>query len=380
MNAKEFFDKLKPWSKRKHRLLGKYLPPFSAKVATTTRDREIYCVDAFAGAAKYGDGNEGSPLLIARFSDDCAKWVNPVFLKLINVEPDLENEGIFESLEDATQIWKEKGVVENIRKEFHSAMPDILSRIGNSPALFFIDPLGPTQVYFSHLQPLLTRSQNRITELIVNFDTDGLYRITRAALSKKINPKTAETDAQNVTDILGSSNWRQKLETLEVTTEEGQAILLNEYVNNLQRFGYDVVAYPIRESLNKNPEYYFIYCTRHRDGIALMNDFIREEEDLLYGEHVEDRLPLFQDEASLSREKEARQDKLRFLLKLYLEDHLVVTRKQIKQDLLISNFGYFHSNEYNSVVRGFIDEKTLREETGKTRINDTHVLKYFPKK
>lgn len=77
MKTDEFFDKLKPWSKRKHRLLGKYLPPFSAKVARATPNREIYCVDGFAGAAKYEDGSEGSPLLIAKFSDECARWRNP---------------------------------------------------------------------------------------------------------------------------------------------------------------------------------------------------------------------------------------------------------------------------------------------------------------
>lgn len=63
MDTKEFFDKLKPWSKRKHRLLEKYLPPFSAKVATTTQNREIFCIDGFAGAAKYEDGSEGSPIV-----------------------------------------------------------------------------------------------------------------------------------------------------------------------------------------------------------------------------------------------------------------------------------------------------------------------------
>ncbi|CAN5417507.1 hypothetical protein BH20ACI1_BH20ACI1_17150 [soil metagenome] len=97
MGNEEFFDKLKPWSKRKHRLLGKYLKPFIAKVASTTSNREIYCIDAFAGTAKYEDGSAGSPLLMAQLSDECAKWKNPVTLKIINVESNTKN---YESLKD----------------------------------------------------------------------------------------------------------------------------------------------------------------------------------------------------------------------------------------------------------------------------------------
>src|SRR6476469_68613 len=113
----DFFERLKPWSRRKHRLLGKYLPPFSAKVAKATTNREIYCVDGFAGAARYEDGSDGSPLLIAKTSDQCATWSNPVHLKLINVEPDAKGQGIFQSLDEATSAWVEKGVVANINKD-----------------------------------------------------------------------------------------------------------------------------------------------------------------------------------------------------------------------------------------------------------------------
>ncbi len=278
MNTEEFFDELKPWSKRKHRLLVKYLAPFSAKVASTTQNREIYCVDCFAGAAQYEDGSEGSPLLIAKFSDECAKWRNPVFLKLINVEPDTKSAGIFPLLENATKKWVETGIVKNIHKEFQASLFEILKQIGNSPALFFIDPFGPTYVHFSHLQPILTRTQ-RITELIVNFDVDGLRRITNAALSDRINPKTAETNLQNITKIIGSEIWKQKIANKNLSSEECEIILLQEYMSNIVNYGYDVVAYPIREALDKRPKYHFVYCTRYSDGIDLMNDFIREEED-----------------------------------------------------------------------------------------------------
>lgn len=89
--SKKFFKKLKPWSKRKHRVLGKYLPPFTAKVASRVRQREIFCIDGFAGSAKYEDEQIGSPLITAQFSDECAAWSEPVSLKIINVEANRKN-------------------------------------------------------------------------------------------------------------------------------------------------------------------------------------------------------------------------------------------------------------------------------------------------
>src|SRR5918911_4259010 len=108
-----FFASLKAWSKRKHRLLGKYLPPFSAKVGS--RSTLIYCVDGFAGAARYEDGSPGSPLMMAQIADKCASWRRPVHLRLINVENDPEN---FESLKNITQQWESKGIVSNLPGQF----------------------------------------------------------------------------------------------------------------------------------------------------------------------------------------------------------------------------------------------------------------------
>lgn len=376
MKTDEFFDKLKPWSKRKHRLLGKYLPPFSAKVAKATPNREIYCVDGFAGAAKYEDGSEGSPLLIAKFSDECARWRDPVILKLINVEPDVKREGIFPLLEKATREWTEKGIVENINKEFYSALPKIISQIGNSPALFFIDPFGPTYVHFSHLQPVLTRNQ-KITELIINFDTDGLRRIVDASLSEKINPKTAKTNSQNVTKIIGSEEWKQKLTNENLSTEECEMILLREYMQNLTKFGYDVVAYPIREALDKKPKYHFVYCTRHSDGLGLMNDFIREEEDLLYGEHIEEKLTLFSSSNLANDEINLRRERLRAIMKNYLEKQRRITRNQVIRKLVNDYFGHFHSKDYRMVFKEFIDLGLLKTSDDKTKIDD-RIYNYFP--
>lgn len=369
MDTDEFFENLKPWSKRKHRLLGKYLPPFSAKVATATQNREIFCVDGFAGAALYDDGSEGSPLLIAKFSDECGAWSNPILLRQINIEPDAKSRGIFAMLDQATRAWQEKHIVTNINKDFSSALPEILAMIGNAPALFFIDPFGPTYLHFAHLQPILTRNQ-KITELIINFDQDGLRRIVDAALSANINPKTASTNANNITKIVGSDNWKNQITNQNLSSDESEAILLNEYMSNISNYGYDVVAYPIREALDSKPKYHFIYCTRHSDGIELMNDFIREEEDLLYGEHVQDKLSLFPSESLADEEVKTRRETLRSLMNQFLRKHKSVTRKQVIQSLVRLHFGYFHGKDYRAVFKELIESGLLTSSDTKPKIDN----------
>ena len=155
MENEKFFDELKPWSKRKHRLLGKYLKPFIAKVASVTANREIFCIDAFAGTAEYKDGNVGSPLLMVQVSEECSEWQNPVTLRIINVENVREN---YESLKELTEKWEKHGDVENIHAEFNDAIPEILDKIREVPALFFIDPFGSHQsishICFRYLKDL----------------------------------------------------------------------------------------------------------------------------------------------------------------------------------------------------------------------------------
>ena len=272
-------------------------------------------------------------------------------------------------LEITTQEWKANGIVSNINQEFDSALPGIIETIGNAPALFFIDPFGPTHVHFSHLQPILTRNQ-RITELIINFDQDGLRRILDAASSQNINPKAAVTNLQNITKIIGSENWKLTALNKGLSSSECEMILLHEYMNNIAAYGYDVVAYPIRESLDTKPKYHFVYCTRHSDGIELMNDFIREEEDLLYGEHVVERLSLFPLSSLADEEVELRRKKLRVLMVEYLENQRKVTRKQTVKNLIAHNFGYFHGKDYRTVFGELITAGKLSTTDDRTKIDD----------
>ena len=373
----KFFNELKRWSKRKHRLLGKYLPPFSAKVGSWAT--QIYCVDGFAGTAKYDDGTPGSPLMMAQLSDRCASWTKPVNLKLINVESNPQH---FKSLEYITEAWASRGVVKNLPGDFSSRIPEILSDIGDNPTLFFIDPYGPTQVLFSHLRPILNRSQ-RVTELVINFDADGLRRIAdtmNADTTSQKTFKTVQTNLGNVSEIIGSSNWKEKFEVNKFSAQDREKILLHEYMHNITNYDYHVAAYPIRESMGTSPKYYFVFCTRHADGIVLMNSFIREEEDEIFIEARGNRHPLFEAEGTeYDVALKERRSTLKTHVLHYMSEALRSTRRDIKRSLIPVHFGQFHDKDYAHVIYELVREDKLLSENGKKRFNDLEPLHFNTK-
>ena len=60
----DFFASKKPWSPYKDMVLAYYLKPYLAKVCTLRKP--VVVVDCFAGAGRFADGSEGSPLIIAK--------------------------------------------------------------------------------------------------------------------------------------------------------------------------------------------------------------------------------------------------------------------------------------------------------------------------
>ncbi len=376
MRNDAFFNDLKSWSQRKHRLLGKYLSPFSAKVGSWAK--QVYCIDGFAGAARYDDGSEGSPMLMARLADTCANWKKPVTLKIINVEA---KKAHYNSLIQVTKSWTDKGVVTNKFGQFGSLVPEILKEIGNSPAFFFIDPYGPTKIPFRCLHPILTR-QIHATEIIINFNVQGLRRLAdclHASKGDSTDARAINKIIAHVSEIMGSDAWKEYFFNNDLPSAERERKLLQQYITNLTKYDYNVVAYPIRATMKSSPKYFLIYCSRHDDGVILMNRFIREEEDQLLKEATTDSLqPRFDTDDFNESHQEVNQRRLLLTDKVleYLQRMEKTTRKSIKRDLIYENFGSFHENDYTAVVQSLVDKGMLRTGHGRKRFNDNEPLTY----
>ena len=83
----DFFGKKRDWSRYKDFILGYYLEPYIPKV--NTLKRPILVVDCFAGRGEFGDGQPGSPVIIA---STVKKWrAKGVPIRGLFIEADPDN-------------------------------------------------------------------------------------------------------------------------------------------------------------------------------------------------------------------------------------------------------------------------------------------------
>jgi three-Cys-motif partner protein len=154
-------------SKLKHLVLRPYVKEFAYHLGSVRP--VVYYVDGFAGAGVYTAGThreDGSPLMIARLAEELrGATPRPIQLHCINVEADKER---FESLEAETAVFTPDIVEQNYHSTFIEALPDILRRIGDAAAFFFIDPFGTKDIPFEELLPIFQRKAT--TEVLI---TDG---------------------------------------------------------------------------------------------------------------------------------------------------------------------------------------------------------------
>jgi three-Cys-motif partner protein len=69
-----FFKEKREWSKTKDRILGTYIACYLKTVHR--RHSPIIIVDAFAGPGKFGDGTDGSPLIICHEIDRASERID----------------------------------------------------------------------------------------------------------------------------------------------------------------------------------------------------------------------------------------------------------------------------------------------------------------
>ena len=146
-------------------------------------------------------------------------------------------------------------------------------------------------------------------------------------------------------------------------------------MDSFSQFGYHVAAYPIRAALRSAAKYHLIYCTRHRDGIALMNRFVRAEEDQLLRESLEQRGQAWIFDP-IDEEIRVRRRELRMLVLELAQNKERVTRREIKDRFIFERFGDFSEPDYNAVVKELMETGALRAYDARTRINDDVTLLY----
>lgn len=267
------FAELQPQSATKHDILEKYVSAWAGILSKQQWCRNAWVIDAFAGPGRYGDGNPGSPLIIA---EQLARWQavraadRPHFrFRLRLIEPDHRDE-LAEAL---LLVSPELDVRVCDEPTFRDALPGLIQEIGDDPALYFIDPAGWSGAEFDLVEEAL---KGRSKEVLINFLYDRLNEWAGAArqLIEQGDPSPKITGlVQGITSFFGTSEW------IDVVLDEPgprvrEARLLDIYAGQLRKRG--TFAWSFRNKYpGKNRTYYYlIHATKKLTGLKIMKELM----------------------------------------------------------------------------------------------------------
>ncbi len=356
---KSFFDRKQPWSKRKDLILAYYLEPYLAKVRRL--GRPVLLVDGFAGPGKFGDGEDGSPLIMcAKVQAERLRPGPDVRMWCIEPEPDLFGRLQRNLTGFSFAIAKQKTFL------------DVVDEVGEAArthtVFLYLDPYKPADLEYEALDRVAQqiRSADASVELLMNFNTPIFARWGRAALARDVPapdpdnedieefdvPTTGIPGADRLTRVVGGMWWRDILDSEQPFWKMVDTIAARVGENLRLRFT-EVCWVGIRARREHSiPKYHMLFGSRHPDALELMNDAMVKARG-----YSDFQVDLFADEQAD-----------RFILESASE-------WTPRGELILQTIRRAFCRYYRKDIRGRIEELlksgTLESETGKLRINDT---------
>jgi three-Cys-motif partner protein len=283
MPTDDFFDRVLPWSHWKHRILDKYLHVFVAKLSS--RSPLLAFIDACAGEGVYATGEEGSPVIAARWND---QFLRPRGKRLVVIAVE-QRAAAAARLRDVMRPWTDRTPAEAVVVEasFVDAMPELLDVTRGVPTFVFVDPYGMRSIRADELRPLLDDEDRDSTELLLRVDP-GLLARASGWLAPKARSASGQKTADSFRRFLERCNVRPEVLDQFASQEPlgmrggRDAVLLAEYLRLFtDRFRY-VQLIPIRPSYYAAPKYLLVHGTDSPDGAAKINDAVSTTEDELF--------------------------------------------------------------------------------------------------
>jgi len=368
-----FFDKKREWSERKDEILRCYLPPYLAKIATL--GAPILIVDAFAGPGVFGDGKDGSPLIICHAVKEALSSKPSMTVSVMCIEPLDE---LFLRLESN---MSEFSFAEAMQGEFLDYVDVIEERARSHSVFLYVDPWQVKGLDWSALEMIfrhLTKSKMSI-EILMNFNASVFARAGLAALKLTDLEPTDEIEdvepidpaiitppsIEKLNSVVGGDWWQAILKTEQSFPDKVEQVARG-VLEQLSRRFQEVCQHGLKAQPHHTvPKYYLIFASRHCDALELMNDQMVKSQRTLADIAKPEHPTLFE-----MRSTELIPD-LNKLPSLILEQAAErKTRRKVIISIIRQRFGMFARREIRGCVKRLLEEGKLKSSTGRTRIND----------
>lgn len=277
MASDNFFDKKQPWSKVKDEVVSGYLKPYCAKLLATHKPLKI--VDCFAGRGKFEDGNDGSPIMIAKVIKEILDSKEAYSNK--NIEACFIEKKYHNDLKSNLLPYYNYKVIDG---KFEDNISKIIEKNQKSEVNLFlyIDPYGIKSLSFKVFEEL--KNMNNIsTEFLMNFNTFGFlregFRLLKYTIPNELNEVTFESDEKNSIEkmnIIANGDYWQDIisdkNNNKINMYKAEQLFVQRYILEFKSVYRYVINIPIKEKLVHLPKYHLIYGSNHSDGIKLMVD------------------------------------------------------------------------------------------------------------
>lgn len=304
-----FFEKKKQWSEIKDDLLRCYLQPYMAKILV--HGGPVRYVDCFAGAGKFSDGSDGSPLIAIKEIEEVLKKSHAYRkdVKMYFIEK--AHADVLSAVLDSRPL-----VGEVISGSFENEIIPLARKLQRSNIFCYIDPFG-VKVLDSRLLDEFLKLDFNTVEMLINFNSFGFFRWACAHENIQIDRETSEefadlddgealadTTEDALNNVLGSAKWKDVIEEYNSTKatdrnagKKAVDAIVILYWNLLKKKFKYVLDIKISVKQSGKAEYHMFFATQHADGAILMGDSMGKREGKMQGIRDRGQLFLFDDDA-----------------------------------------------------------------------------------
>lgn len=296
---KTWFDKKREWSLVKDATLAYYLKPYLQKVIRL--NRPILLVDLFAGPGSFGDGSNGSPLILLDAADSVRKTGHPIKVVLAEKDPKWA-----QALAKRVQSYGSLADVHNV--DCILLVDALATWARTNTTLLYVDPFGIGRLHLGELGRIYAALQSGSSvELLFIFMAGAFMRWAGACMAAEqnashvlgdkmmwnpdgsldevmiraagedafIQPATfAIRSASELDAIAGGAYWREYAGT---DSPDRLQEFVERYCMELRRWFSTVCNAPVyAEGIARVPKYWIVFGTRYRPAVDLINRAIKQ--------------------------------------------------------------------------------------------------------
>jgi three-Cys-motif partner protein len=273
----KFFEYKRSWSQVKDRIVSDYVNCYLNTVPRL--NKPIVLVDSFSGPGRFGDGTDGSPLLICKAITDRLGSNAP--MSCIFADTRIAHRT---ALSENLRPYIEAGLCGAPFGSCDEAIAHAIDRFRTSTVFFYLDPYGIKDLDFEMVRQIYERNPRQSTEVLINFNFRTFMRMSgnwgydedASTVAAKVKGAKVET----VNRAMCGDYWKEIVTDVSLNKLDREDAVMQAYLGQVRKFFRFAYAIPVKERtpdqmdvpVDELAHYHLIFGTRSPKAVEYMND------------------------------------------------------------------------------------------------------------